>query len=113
MDPQFPLLEWDRLINQENVTLNLLRSDRTNSKLSAYAYIFGEFDFADTPMAKVVAHIKLSQRRTWELNSEAGWYVGPSMKHYRCFQCYFPRTRADRAYNTVTFFPTTIPFPEV
>ena len=64
VDPQFSLSEWDRLINQANITLIPLRSTRTNPKLSAYAYIFGEFDFADTPMAKVVAHIKLSQRRT-------------------------------------------------
>ena len=117
VDPNFPLSEWDRLIDQTNITLNLLRSARTNSKLSAYAYIFGEFNFAATPLAppgtKIVAHIKSSQRRTWELNGESGWYVGPAMKHYRCVTCYFPRTKAERACDTVTFFPTTVPFPEV
>ena len=41
LDPDFPLAEWDRLISQENITLNLLRS----SSLSAYAYLFGKFDF--------------------------------------------------------------------
>ena len=105
------------IITQGNIIINLLHSTHTNTKLSVYVYIFWEFNFATTSLApsgiKVVAHIKPLQRKTWELNEEAGWYVGPSMKHYRCFQCYFPRTRADRAYNTVTFFPTTIPFPEV
>ena len=68
VDPNFPLTEWDRLIEQANITLNLLRSARSNPLLSAYTYIFGEFNFAATPLAppgtKIVAHIKPSVRRT-------------------------------------------------
>ena len=79
--------------------------------------MFGEFHFVATPLAppgtKIVAHIKSNQRRTCELNGEAVWYAGPSMNHYRCVECYFPRTKTTRDYDTVTFFPTTIPFPEV
>jgi hypothetical protein len=117
VDPKFPLSEWDRLISQANITLNLLRTARVNPKLSAYAYIFGEFNFSATPLAppgtKIVAHIKSDQRRTWELNGETGWYVGPSLNHYRCVQCYFPRTRTVRDCDTVTFFPSNIPFPDI
>jgi len=36
-DPSFPLILWDTLIPQANITLNLLRSSRINPKLSAYA----------------------------------------------------------------------------
>jgi hypothetical protein len=117
VNPNFPLSEWDRLIPQANITLNLLRASRINPKLSAYTSIFGEFNFAATPLAppgtKIVAHLKPEQRRTWELNGEAGWYVGPALNHYRCVECYFPRTRTVRICDTVTFFPTTVPFPEV
>ena len=117
VDPNFPLSEWDRLIGQCNITLNLLRSARVHPKISAYTYICGEFDFKSTPLAppgtKVVAHIKPSNRATYELNGEMGWYIGPSMNHYRCVQCYFPRTRTVRDCDTVTFLPTVIPFPEV
>ena len=35
------------------------------------------------------------------------------MNHYRCVKCYFPITRAIRDCDTVTFFPTTVPFPEI
>lgn len=45
IDPNFPLYEWDRLIDQAGITLNLLRSAQVNPKLSAYAYIFGKFDY--------------------------------------------------------------------
>ena len=60
VDPNFLLSEQDRLIPQTNITLNLLRNTRCNSKLSAYSYIFGTFNFIATPLAlpetKVVAH---------------------------------------------------------
>ena len=117
MNPNFPLSEWDRLFEQANITLNLLRVARINPKLSAYTYIFGEFNFLATPLAppgtKIVTHIKPNNRGTWELNGEVGWYVGPSMRHYRCVKCYFPRTKTDRDCDTVTFFPTSVPFPQV
>ena len=117
VDPNFPLSEWDRLINQANITLNMLRASRSNPKVSAYTYVFGEFDFASTPMAppgtKIVTHRKPNNRGTWELNGEVGWYVGPAMHHYRCVNCYFPRTKTERNCDTVTFFPAEIPFPRV
>ena len=62
VDPDFPLSEWDRFIEQANITINLLRSSRANPKISAYTYIFSEFNFNDTPLAppekKMVTHIK-------------------------------------------------------
>ena len=51
VDPNFLLSEWDRLIPQMNITLNLLRNARVNLKLSAYAYMYGEFNFRATPLA--------------------------------------------------------------
>ena len=50
-DPKFPLREWDRLIPQAILTLNIMRECRINPKLSAYAYLFGQFNFNATPLA--------------------------------------------------------------
>ena len=58
-----------------------------------------------------MAHRDATTRSTWELNGEVGWYSGPAMTHYRCLECYFPRTRATRICDTVTFLPHDIPFP--
>ena len=117
VDPNFPLSEWDCLIEQANITINLLRTARVNPALSAYAFIFGTFNFSATPLAppgtKVVAYIDPKARGTWDLNGETGWYVGPAMKHYRNVNIYIPRTRAIRTCDTVTFFPSNIPFPKV
>ena len=41
-----------------------------------------------------------------------GWYVEPSMKHYRCIQCYFPRTRYTRNCDIIEFFPHATTFPQ-
>ena len=116
-DPDFPLSQWDRLLPQAEMTLNMLRASRINPQLSAYAYLFGEFDFNVTPLAppgtRVVAHIKPAVRGTWAPNGEDAWYIGPSMQHYRCVNCYFPHTKATRDVDTVMFFPSTVPFPKV
>ena len=39
LDPAFPIAEWDRLLEQAFITLNLLLTARSNPKLSSYAYL--------------------------------------------------------------------------
>ena len=117
LDPNFPVSEWDRLLPQAFLTLNLLRPSRLNPKLSAEAYLNGQFDFNASPLAppgtKVAVHSKPGQRNTWDPNCKEGWYVGPALEHYRCAQCYMPATRSVVTSDTVLFLPHEIPFPEV
>ena len=117
VDPKFPLVQWDRLLEQATITLNLLRSARLNPRLSAYNFLFGIFDFNKTPLAppgtKVLAHVKTDKRKSWSQQGDEGWYIGPSMKHYRCIKVYFPKTRAVRDIDTATFCLRTTPFPSV
>ena len=88
-----------------------------NPKLSGYAYVFGQFDFNATPLAppgtKVLVHSKPNNRATWDFNGIEGWYIGPSLQHYRCMKCFMPTTRAEVNADTITFFPKTIKFPKV
>ena len=44
-DPKYSAQEWDRLLPQNSMTLNMLWDSRTNPKLSAYAAIFDIHDF--------------------------------------------------------------------
>ena len=53
-EPKYPPKEWDHLLPQASMTLNLLRTSRTNPKLSAYAAIFGIHDFNRRPLAPPV-----------------------------------------------------------
>ena len=115
LPPDYPISEWDRLIEQGQTTLLLLRSSRTNPKLSSYAYLFGNFDFNKTPLAppgtKIVIHNRPTTRPSWGFHGDEGFYIGPAMDHYRCVKCYIPKTRAVRVSDTVAFFPTTVPLP--
>jgi len=68
-NPFFPLREWDRLLPQSILTLNLLRNARLNPKLSAHAFLFDNYDFNRCPLVppgtQVIIHSKPSNRRTF------------------------------------------------
>jgi hypothetical protein len=40
-------------------------------------------------------------RRTWDTHTEAGFNIGTSMEHHRCFKIYVTKTRATRVSDTV------------
>ena len=117
LDPAFPVTEWDRLLPQAFLTLNLLRSSPINSNLSAHAFMNGQFDFRATPLAppgtKVLLHHKPRHRHSWDPHGQEGFYIGPSLHHYRCVKCFIPSSRSKVNSDTVAFFPHEIPFPEV
>lgn len=89
-DPNFPLKLWDKVLPQALLTLNIMRASRLNPLLSAHSQLYGFYDFNKNPIAppgtKVQVHEKPALRGTWAPHSVDGWYLGPSMKHYRCFK---------------------------
>ena len=95
-DPSFPIREWDRLLPQAELTLNLLRNSRVNPKLSAHACLFGNHDFNKIslcpPGTKALSHSKADQRTSWSFHAEDGYYIGPAMEHYRCIKMFIPKT---------------------
>ena len=115
VDPLFPLHLLDRLLPQANITLNLLRRSRINPKLSAYAQLFGTFDYNRTPIAppgsRVLVHEPSTTRTTWSAHASDGWYVGPALDSYRCFKCWMIDTHRDRISDTVTWLPSQYGMP--
>ena len=63
----FPIHEWDRLLPQCKLTLNLLRNSQINPKLSSWAILNGMRDFNKVPLAppgtQIVVHNKPGQRK--------------------------------------------------
>ena len=51
VDNNFPIYLLCRMVKQEEITINLLRTSITNPMLLAYAQIFGKVYFNTTPMA--------------------------------------------------------------
>jgi hypothetical protein len=108
VDPNFPLRLWDKLLPQATLTLNLLRKSRINPRMSAYAQLNGHFDFNRTPLAPpgtyVIAHDKLDQRASWDPHGVDGFYLGPALDHYRCYQVNITKTKGTQSVDTVEFF---------
>ena len=116
-DDNCPAHLWCRLLFQTVATLNMLRPSRINPKLSAYMQLVGNFNFNATPLAplgtKAIIYVDKKQRTsTWGSHGHTGWYIGPSMNHYRNYHIYVTHTRDSRHGDTVAFFPTKFTMPE-
>jgi hypothetical protein len=78
-DSGFPAKQWDRLIKQAVMTLNMCQPSRINPKLSAYQQEWGNFDFNKTPLAppgcKVVVHERAIERGAWACHGVVGYYI--------------------------------------
>ena len=111
---KFPLQEWDRLLQQAEITLNLLQRAQQNTKLSAYLYLFGPYNYNKhlmvPPGMKVVIHKKLSDQLSWGFHCIEGCYVGPTLDHYRCLKIYILKNHSTIIADTVAFIPKHIPF---
>jgi hypothetical protein len=114
-DKDYLLELWDKLIPQSVITLNLLRCSRINPQLSAYAQVFGALDFNKTPLAppgtRVLVHEKPIVRQSWDPRAIDAWYIGPAMKHYRCYRVWIWNTRNERVADTLAWFPTLVVMP--
>ena len=93
--------------------MNLLQQSNRLPHLSTNTYLQGEFDYARHPLApfrcRIIVHKKPEQRDSWGLNGIDGWYLGPAMDHYQCYNCYIPSTRAKHISDTVEFQEYKIP----
>ena len=111
----FPLNLWDELIEQGEITLNLMRSCRSDPTISAYEALRGIFDINKTPMApagtRVVIHVKPLARASWDTHGVDGFYIGPAMEHYRCYKCWSVPTAAIRITDTVAWHPERLQMP--
>jgi len=115
-DPDFPIAEWDTVLFQIGLALNMLRCSRVNPKISVWAYSYGNYDFNKNPLApigtRVLIHLEADVRASWQNHGKDGWYIGPSMEHYRCVKCYVPTTGRERDADTISYFSKKVKFPK-
>ena len=115
-DPSFPISEWDCLVLQGELTLNLLHNARVNPKPYAWAYLFGQFNYNATPLAppgiKGIVHVKPHKRASWDPHGVLSYYTGLALNHYRCYTCYISKTKSKRVTDTISYLPSTIPIPD-
>ncbi len=113
----FPINQWDELLPQTILTLNLLQQPNVAPNISAYAYHHGSFDYNCMPIAPmgcaVQFHIKPSQQKTFGEHSEDGFYLKTSAEHYRTHVVFCKKTRAKQLADTVFFKHKHITQPTV
>jgi hypothetical protein len=113
----FPIHQWDELLPQTILTLNLLRQSNVAPNISAYAFHHGSFDYNRMPLAPmgcaVQFHIKPNRRKTFGEHSSDGWYLRTSPEHYRSHLVFVKATRAKRVTDTVFFKHKFITQPTV
>jgi hypothetical protein len=115
--PTFPLHLWDRLLPQEEITLNLIRTSRLHPQPSATAHFHGLVDYNKTafapPGCKIIAHEKPGKQCTWAPHGQHGYTLGPAMHHYRCQNVYISTTASERIVDTLEFFPHNYQMPQL
>jgi hypothetical protein len=113
----FPINQWDELLPQTILTLNLLRQSNVAPNISAYAYHHSSFDYNRMPIAPmgcaVQFYIKPSRRKTIGEHSEDGFYLKTSAEHYRTHVVFCKKTRAKQLADTVFFKHKHITQPTV
>ena len=116
-DPSFPLYLWDDLLPQALLTLNLMRASAISPTLSAYEVLRGPFDFNRHPLLPLGMRVlcfensKSPQRGTWDPHGKPGFYIGPSLPHYRCFRVFLPDTMHIRVTDTASWQPHHLHMP--
>ena len=104
----FPNYLWDTLLPQTELTLNLLRQSHSAPAISAWeAYNNSPFNFDATPIGPagcpVIIHNNPNKRLSWAFRGRDGFYIGPALEHYRCFQAVDSLTKSIIVSDTIEF----------
>ena len=105
----FPMQLWDQLLPRAEQQLSLLQKSRVDSTKSAFEVLYGKKHNCNANLwaplgCAVQVHVMPRNRKTWEPQTKAGFYVGNSIDHYRCHQvCWAADSRSVRVGQTVFF----------
>ncbi len=115
-DRNFPLQLWDKLTMQVVNTLNMMHASRIDPTISAYEILHGPYDWNRYPLTplgcKAVVYKDRDTRGLWASRGVDGWYLGPSMDHYRRDICYIPETQAYQISGSTELFPQHCQLPD-
>ncbi|KAL7477858.1 hypothetical protein ACHAW6_003650 [Cyclotella cf. meneghiniana] len=96
----FPIHQWNELLPQTILMLNLLQQSNVAPNTSAYAYHHGSFDYNRMPLAPmgcaVQFHIKPNRRKTFGEHSSNGGYLKTLPEHYQAHLVFVKATRVKR-----------------
>ena len=97
----FPAHLWCRTIDQVIIQVNLLRQSRINPRESAYAELYGQFDFNAILLAPIgteaiIFQPQTNQTTTYSNHGKIAWYLDPCPDKYRNYKCFVTSTKGTR-----------------
>jgi hypothetical protein len=119
VDPTFPLHLWDRLLPQEEIAINILRTSRLHPQLSAAANFHGLVDYNKTafapPGCKIIAHEKQGKRRMCAPHGQHGYslFLGSHHASLPMSNVYISATASECIVVTLRFFPHNYQMPQL
>ena len=109
VDPNFPMHLFEHLIEQAELTLNLLRGSPFSPHVSVWHALRGPFSYTNYPLAppgmKIVCFESSEKRHSWATHGVDGFYLGPALEHHRCYKVYITETRATRITGQLSWHP--------
>jgi hypothetical protein len=92
----------------------MMRSYADQPAISAYHGIYrAPYNFLAHPIAPcgtlVVVHDP--QRATWDPYGQVGFYLGPSLDHYRSYRCLISATNSIRVSDSIILYPAPLVVP--
>jgi hypothetical protein len=93
----------------------MLHASHVNPAISAYKALNGPYNWNWYPLAplrcKAVIYEDSNTQGSWASRSIDGWYLGPSLDHYRCNVYYVPETKVYRISGSTKLFPQHCQLP--
>ncbi len=106
---------WDLLLQQAELTLNLLRQATLNPRISMWEFFQGPFDFNKTPLGpvgcRVLINAKMAIRWSWNFRAKLGFYIGPALDSYHFFKLVKADTKSQVIFDTVEFLHSYLSVP--
>ena len=116
VDPTCPMSLWDEFIPQAELTANHFIAWAPDPRVCAYEGLHGAaFDFSAHPIAPIGTRVEVYEsaeaRESWAPHSLAGFYLGPSLNHYRCYRVFVVQTQSVRVSDSLDWFPQSVRMP--
>ena len=99
---------WDQLLEQADITLNILRQDTDDPSKSAWEYLRGRlFNYDTIPLSPlwipVIIQNKPSRCKSWDYIGRNGFSTGVDLNHYCCQRAIDAKTKALSITETIEF----------
>ena len=103
----FPKYLWYLLLEQAEITLNIIWQATLNPLISDWNYFNVTFDLNATPIVTILfcvfIHKNPSTRLSWDFLGKDGFYIGPAFCYYHTFSVISKDTKHQQFSDTVEF----------